>query len=60
MAQRLPNGNTLVVDSDGGEIMEVSQGRQVVWSYLTGQFITTARRYAPDDLKFLGGRDARR
>jgi hypothetical protein len=59
MAQRLPNGNTLVVDSQGGQIMEVSPSGQLVWSYTTGRFITTARRYGPDELHFLGGQHAR-
>lgn len=59
MAQRLPNGNTLVVDADDGELMEIGADRRMVWRYSTGRFTTTARRYAPADLKFLGGRDAR-
>lgn len=59
MAQRLPNGNTLVVDSEGGEVLEVTPNREVVWSYATGRFVTTARRYNADDLRFLGGRHAR-
>lgn len=59
MNQRLPNGNTLIVDSEGGQIIEVSHDRQVVWSYPVGRFITTARRYSADELPFLGDRHAR-
>ncbi len=60
MSQRLPNGNTLVVDSEGGEILEVSPDQEVVWSYSPGRFITSARRYGADELKFLSSRPARR
>ncbi|HEV3340669.1 MAG TPA: arylsulfotransferase family protein [Pirellulales bacterium] len=59
MSQRLPNGNTLIADSEEGKLMEVSQHRELVWSYSTGRFITTARRYGGDELPFLGGRRAR-
>ena len=59
MAQRLPNGNTLIADSEEGVLMEVSEDKQLVWSYSTGRFITTARRYGPDELPFLGGQRAR-
>ncbi|HVS38986.1 MAG TPA: arylsulfotransferase family protein [Gemmataceae bacterium] len=62
MCQRLPNGNTLIVDSEGGELREVTRDKDVVWSFLspkdatsaTGQrFISTARRYSPGQLHFL-------
>lgn len=59
MSQRLPNGNTLIVDSMGGEMMEVNRDRKLVWSYSTGDFVTSARRYAADELQFLGGLSAR-
>lgn len=60
MCQRLPNGNTLVVNSEGREVLEVSRDEKVVWSYRTARFITSARRYGPDDVQFLsGGRRAR-
>lgn len=59
MSQRLPNGNTLIVDSEGGQMMEVTRDRELVWKYSTGEFITTARRYAADELPFLGGQRAR-
>jgi hypothetical protein len=31
--QRLPNGNTLVVESDSGRAFEVTPGGQIVWEY---------------------------
>jgi arylsulfotransferase ASST len=61
MCQRLPNGNTLIVDSEGGEIFEVTRRKEVVWSCSTyRRFIATARRYGPNQLQFLkGGERAR-
>ncbi|HEV3385041.1 MAG TPA: arylsulfotransferase family protein [Gemmata sp.] len=53
MAQRLPNGNTLVAVSEGREIFEVTEGKEVVWTCVAHSFITTARRYAPDRITFL-------
>ena len=32
--QRLPNGNTLITESDGGRILEVTRGKTVVWEYV--------------------------
>ncbi|MDG5776161.1 aryl-sulfate sulfotransferase [Haloarculaceae archaeon H-GB2-1] len=32
-ADRLPNGNTLVADSHGNRVVEVTPGREVVWQY---------------------------
>jgi hypothetical protein len=55
MCQRLPNGNTLVVNSQGGEIREVSPGKEVVWSRSFSGFINLGRRYGPDQLPFLNG-----
>jgi hypothetical protein len=54
-AQRLPNGNTLVVNSDGGEAFEVTPGQEVVWSCSCGADLYRARRYTPDQLPFLKG-----
>jgi hypothetical protein len=31
--QRLPNGNTLIVESDSGRAFEVTPGGQIVWEY---------------------------
>lgn len=53
--QRLPNGNTLITDSDtGGRVFEVTPDKEIVWEYLNedvtaggeGQPIYRAMRYA--------------
>jgi hypothetical protein len=55
MSQRLPGGNTLIVNSDGGEVFEVTPDREVVWSCSFGQTeLYRARRYSPERLPFLG------
>lgn len=33
-AQRLPNGNTLVTESDGGRLFEVTREGEIVWEFL--------------------------
>jgi hypothetical protein len=33
-AQRLPNGNTLITESNGGRILEVDQDKEVVWEFV--------------------------
>jgi hypothetical protein len=53
MCQRLPNGNTLIADSEEATMLEVTQSKEVVWTCFTRDFITTARRYGPDQLSFL-------
>jgi hypothetical protein len=58
MSQRLPNGNTLIVHSQGGEMLEVTAEREIVWTCSAGRYIASARRYAPGQLSFLKG-DAR-
>jgi hypothetical protein len=56
MAQRLQNGNTLIVNSDGGEAFEVAPNRETVWSWSCGHIeLNRARRYAPGELPFLEG-----
>jgi hypothetical protein len=56
MCQRLANGNTLVVNSDGGEVFEVTPDREIVWSCSCGPVeLNRARRYLPDQLPFLKG-----
>ncbi len=56
MCQRLPNGNTLVVNSDGGEVFEVTPDRELAWSCSFGRVdLNRARRYTPDQLPFLKG-----
>ena len=46
--QRLPNGNTLITESDGGRALEVTSDRRIVWEYYTphragddGEYIAT-------------------
>jgi hypothetical protein len=55
MSQRLPNGNTLIVNSEGKQILEVTKSKEVVWSRSFAAFINTGRRYGPDQLPFLKG-----
>ncbi|MGH7169115.1 MAG: arylsulfotransferase family protein [Gemmataceae bacterium] len=56
MSQRLPNGNTLVVNSDAGEVFEVAPDREVVWSCSCGHTeLYRARRYTAEQLLFLRG-----
>jgi hypothetical protein len=64
--QRLPNGNTLIVDPEGLQIIEVTRNNEVVWQWgqpsppPRGQSaspdapnFTGARRYSIDELTFL-------
>jgi hypothetical protein len=53
MCQRLPNGNTLAVNSVGGEILEVTREKEVVWSFAPHRLITFGQRYASDQVPFL-------
>jgi hypothetical protein len=52
--QRLPNGNTLICESDCGRIFEVTPDKEVVWDYYSpffgGQLVNVYRaaRYAPE------------
>ena len=56
MSQRLPNGNTLIVNSQGGEMLEVTRSKEVVWCCsCDGYLITMGRRYSMDQLHFLKG-----
>jgi hypothetical protein len=32
--ERLPNGNTLITESDGGRLMEVTRADQIVWEFI--------------------------
>ena len=34
-AQRLPNGNTLIVEGSGGRIFEVTSTHEIVWEYIS-------------------------
>ena len=62
--QRLPNGNTLIVDPDNGRLFEVTIDKQLVWEYGLSPapasdetqpqvIITSASRHARSDLPFL-------
>jgi len=55
MKQRLPNGNTLIVDPDNWLLLEVTRDKELVWEYCCGGIVTGARRYRPDELTFLKG-----
>jgi hypothetical protein len=57
MCQRLPNGNTLAVNSKGGEILEVTREKEVVWSFVPHRFIAYGRRYTADQVPFLPAGD---
>jgi hypothetical protein len=65
-AQRLPNGNTLIVDLVPRNVLEVTPRKEIVWSWdwipnsTNGQApgseardVTGARRYGADELTFL-------
>jgi hypothetical protein len=67
MKQRLPNGNTLIVDPDNRRLFEVTRGKELVWEHFCpllpvppnpdagAHAITGARRYGADELTFLKG-----
>jgi hypothetical protein len=66
--QRLPNGNTLISESNNGRILEVTRDAEVVWEYkiperkinYKGDEIATvvfAERFALDDLPFLAAEE---
>jgi hypothetical protein len=54
--QRLPNRNTLIVNSAAGEMFEVTANHELVWSCSCGAELHHARRYTPDQLPFLAGK----
>jgi hypothetical protein len=45
--QRLPNGNTFMVESTTGNMVECDAAGAVVWTYAKGGEIVRAMRYAP-------------
>jgi Arylsulfotransferase (ASST) len=53
MSQRLPNGNTFIVNSAGKELMEVTPDCKVVWRLSAGKHIHFARRFTVEELHFL-------
>jgi len=58
--QRLPNGNTLICESDAGRIFEVTSGCDIVWDYYSpflgqgpgnqGRHVYRATRYTADEV----------
>jgi hypothetical protein len=68
-AQRLANGNTLIVDSEGCRVFEVTVGKETVWEWSfpmpptavkvprapDAPILTGARKYCPTELTFLKG-----
>ena len=61
--QRLANGNTLITESSGGRIFEVTPEQQIVWEYINpvraGEnnsmipIVSWAQRFTRDELPFL-------
>ena len=55
--QRLPNGNTLICESDCGHLFEVTAAGEIVWDYYSpffgGQYINVYRatRYPPEHVE---------
>jgi Arylsulfotransferase (ASST) len=69
--QRLPNGNPLILDSDGGRIIEATPEKKTVWEFAGPNdmalpqrhnvaFLTGARRYSEEELPFLKGKASAR
>jgi hypothetical protein len=59
MKQRLPNGNTLIVDPDNGRMFEVTLNKELVWECFCSRIVTaltSARRYRENELPFLKGK----
>jgi len=63
--QRLPNGNTLITETNNGRILEVTEDGQVAWEYripereknAAGEIlapVASARRFVPAELPFVG------
>jgi len=44
--QRLPNGNTLITETDRGKALEVTRGQEIIWKYFNPM-------RAGEDLKFI-------
>jgi len=42
--QRLPNGNTFIVDSTGGRLFEVTPAGEIVWEYLNPDLLPNGTR----------------
>ena len=55
-ATRLPNGNTLITESNGGRILEVTPGGEIVWEFVNpvrggpdGKIPIICKAYRPDE-----------
>jgi hypothetical protein len=46
-AQRLPNGNTLITESDGGRLIEVTPKDEIAWEYVNPVRAGTDERRIP-------------
>lgn len=51
-ANRLPNGNTLISETWGTQVLEVTPEKEVVWE-ANARMVHQARRYSEDQLPFL-------
>ena len=69
MKQPLPNGNVLIVDADGGRLVEVNSDKSLVWEFgcpaegdvpNSHPIITGALRYPRSELNFIEGIPVRR
>jgi hypothetical protein len=56
--RRLPNGNTLVTESDGGRLFEVTRQGEIVWEYINPvradgriPIVCRGQRFARDELE---------
>ena len=64
--QRLPNGNTLITESNGGRVFEVTRDREIVWEYVNALpatagerrvgMVQDAARFGREELTFLTDR----
>ena len=45
-AQRLPNGNTLAVESDRGRAIEVTPAGDIVWQFVCPHYVSPGNRAA--------------
>ncbi len=48
LAQRLPNGNTLICESSTGRLFEVTPQKEIVWEYVSSQSGGWNQRYSYD------------
>jgi hypothetical protein len=62
--QRLPNGNTLISESNNGRLLEVTRDKEVVWEYFIPErkinnkgkevaSVVFGHRYLPEELPFI-------